>query len=268
LSDALEALDHISEQLAALTMLAATGRSKYLPGSEVQPITRAIAATYFQTVRSVLQSVEHRQGLPEEIDFVVQGLLELSTARREKQAYVGQIRELRPYLLEATVEVMKSRGAPALVLSDTERAVLKTLGSMLPGSAASYEQALRDIAQGGKVSWRGTAVELRETLRDVMDHLAPDDKVKGAPGFQLEAGQTGPTQKQKVRFSLRARKSSGAALAVAEASLVTVDEAVATLARSTYQRGSASTHAPADAKEIRNLKRYVDALLGELLEIA
>ena len=46
------------------------------------------------------------------------------------------------------------------------------------------------------------------------------------------------------------------------------DEAVASLARSTYQRGSASTHAPADAKEIRNLKRYVDALLGELLEIA
>jgi hypothetical protein len=71
-----------------------------------------------------------------------------------------------------------------------------------------------------------------------------------------------------VRFILRARRSSGAAVAVAEASLETVDEAVAGLARSTYQRGSVSTHVSTSGKEIRNLKRYVDALLAELLEVA
>jgi hypothetical protein len=46
-----------------------------------------------------------------------------------------------------------------------------------------------------------------------------------------------------------------------------VDESIAALARSTYTRGSASTHATTDASEIRKLKRYVDALLEELLEI-
>ena len=56
-------------------------------------------------------------------------------------------------------------------------------------------------------------------------------------------------------------------MAVAEASLDTVEESIAVLARSTYQRGSASTHATTNASEIRKLKRYIDALLAELLEI-
>ena len=139
---------------------------------------------------------------------------------------------------------------------------------MLPGSAASYEQVLRDMSGGARVSWRGTATELREVLRDVMDHLAPDDKVMASPGFRLEPDQKGPTQKQKVRFILRARKSSSAAMEVAEGSLSTVDEAVVALARSTYRRGSVSTHTPTDSKEVKNLKRYTDALLAELLEVS
>lgn len=154
------------------------------------------------------------------------------------------------------------------MLSQTERAILDTLAALLPSCAASYEQALRDIAQGARVSWRGTATELRETLREVMDHLAPDDKVAATPNFQLEASQNRPTQKQKVRYILKARRSSSAAVTVAEASLDTVEEAVATLARSTYQRGSVSTHIGTTGKEIKSLKRYVDALLAELLEVS
>jgi hypothetical protein len=181
---------------------------------------------------------------------------------------LGQIAELTPYLLEANVALMKARGDRRLVLSQTERSILDTLTRMLPNSARSYEQALRDIAMGSRVSWRGTATELREALREVMDHLAPDDQVMASPGFQLEDGQSRPTQKQKVRFILRARRSSSAAVAVAEASLSTVDEAVASLARTTYTRGSVSTHTATDGTEIRNLKRYSDALLAELLEIS
>ena len=102
----------------------------------------------------------------------------------------------------------------------------------------------------------------------MMDHLAPDEQVRAAPGFQLEGGRTGPTQRQKVRFILKARRSGSAAVATAEASLDTIDEAVAGLARSTYQRGAVSTHVPTTGKEVRSLKRYVDALLAELLEVS
>lgn len=267
MADSLAAMDQVSKLVSALSSAANSGRSKYLHSSDVQPMARAIATTYFESIRPELDAVKTRGGIVDEIDFVVQAILQLASGRREKQAYLGQLNELRPYLLEATVDLMKSRGAPQLVLSETERAILDTLAALLPSCAASYEQALRDIAQGGRVSWRGTATELRETLREVMDHLAPDGKVSAVAGFQLEAGLNRPTQKQKVRYILRARRSSGAAVTVAESSLNTIEEAVAGLARSTYQRGSASTHVGTTGKEIKSLKRYVDALLAELLEI-
>src|SRR5260370_41224203 len=162
---------------------------------------------------------------------------------------------------------MKAGGASRLILSETERAIFEPLSRMLPSASISYEQALRDMSKGRRVAWRGTASELREVLREVIDYLAPDDKVTGASGFQLEQGLTSPTQRQKVRFILRARRSASTAVSVAETSLDTIEGAVACLARSTYQRGSVSAHLSADRSEIRNLKRYVDALLGELLEI-
>jgi hypothetical protein len=268
MADPVEALDAIASDVAALETAVTSGRSKLVPGSAIQPIARSIAKVYFESVRAQLLAVQNRIGLVEEIDFVVQQLLQLAAGARERRAYAGQIAELRPYLLEATVDLMKAKGTPRLVLSDTERAILATLTAMLPSTASSYEQALRDITQGSRVSWRGTATELRETLREVMDHLAPDDKVMAISGFQPEPGQTRPTQKQKVRFILRARRSGSAAVAVAEGSLATVEEAVAVLARSTYQRGSVSAHLDTGGREIKNLKRYVDALLAELLEVS
>lgn len=267
MTDALAALDQMSEGVAQLGALVDTTRTKNVQPAAAQPIARSIARGYFESVRTELMAVQQRAGLVDEIDFVVQGLLELATAPREKLAYTRHINELHPYLMQATIDLMKARGSPRLVLSQTERSILDTLGRMLPPSAAAYEQALRDLAQGGRVSWRGTSTELREVLREVMDQLAPDDQVMASPGFQLERDQRAPTQKQKVRFILRARKRSSAAREVAEATLATVDESVATLARSTYARGSVSTHTATDGSEIRALKRYVDALLGELLEI-
>jgi hypothetical protein len=46
-----------------------------------------------------------------------------------------------------------------------------------------------------------------------------------------------------------------------------VEELGATIARSTYTRGSMSAHGVGSAKEVRQLKMYVDAVLAELLEI-
>jgi Predicted pPIWI-associating nuclease len=267
MSDALTALDQISEDITSLASAVRSVRTKRVPPSVVQPSARSVAKAYFESVRPELEAAQNRAGLIEEIDFVVQAILQLANAPREKEAYLGQMTELRPFLLEATVDIMKARGSPRLVLSQTERAILETLRKMLPPTSASYEQALLDVVQGGRVSWRGTALELREVLREVIDHLAPDANVLSSPGFLLEQNQQSPTQKQKVRFILRARRSPSAAVAVAEASLATVEEAVATLARSTYTRGSVSAHTSTEAKEVRNLKRYVDALLGELLEV-
>jgi hypothetical protein len=82
----------------------------------------------------------------------------------------------------------------------TEARILQTITTMLPSAGASYEQAMRDLHDGTRVSVRGTAVELREALREVLDDLAPDVEVAKAPGFKLEHGQTKPTMRQKAHF--------------------------------------------------------------------
>ena len=262
MTEVLTALERLSKDVTKLMSAVEAVRSKLVPPERVERLARSIADTYFGSIQSYLQGVQRRGGLAEEIEFVVSAILQLSSEPREKGAYIGQVKELRPYLQQAMIDVMK---APRLVLSSTERRILNTLERMLPHTATSYEQVLQDLAAGKRVSWRGTGTELREVLREVIDHLAPDGDVMAAPAFKLEADLKRPTHKQKVRFILKARKR---AVGVAEASVETVEEGIASLARSTYQRGSATTHASTDAIEVRKLKNYVDALLVELLEIA
>jgi len=264
MTEVLTALERLSKTAAKLASVVKRVRSKLVPPDKIAPFARSMADTYFGSIQPGLQIVQNREGLSEEIEWVVGAVLQLTSEPREKSAYLGQINELRPYLQEAMIDVMKARGVRRLVLSDTERGILTTLEKMLPTTAVSYEQVLQDIASGKRVSWRGTGSELREVLREVMDHLAPDAEVMAAPNFKLEGDLKRPTQRQKVRFILKARQR---VVGMAEAGVDTVEEGIASLARSTYQRGSAITHASTDATEVKRLKNYVDALLIELLEI-
>jgi hypothetical protein len=95
MADALTALDEMNAQIATLSRAANSGRSKYLSISDAQPVARAIATIYFESIRGELEVVKSRSGLVEEIDFVIQQLLQLATSSREKQAYIGQLNELR-----------------------------------------------------------------------------------------------------------------------------------------------------------------------------
>jgi len=118
-----------------------------------------------------------------------------------------------------------------------------------------------------KHSFRGTAVELREAFRETLDQLAPDDAVTGQDGFALEKGQTKPTMKQKVRFILRSRRKGSTQRALAEKSLELVETLSGEIARAFYDRASLSAHVQTTRDEVLQLKRYVDTLLFDLLEI-
>jgi gamma-glutamyl:cysteine ligase YbdK (ATP-grasp superfamily) len=150
--------------------------------------------------------------------------------------------------------------------SRVEQAIIDTLSALLPGASLGYQQALRDIADGDRLSWRGIAAELREVVREVLDRLAPDADMHGA-GVAVEKGQPNFTQKQKVRHILRSRGLTENARKVPEESVRLIEELTATLTRSVYVRGSISTHVSSPAEEVRQLKLYVDGVLGELLEI-
>jgi hypothetical protein len=268
MADTLRALERMLSDVAKVAEVLDSSSAKWVKAADVQPRIAAIAKLYFGSIRATLEAVASREPVVEEIDFVIQQLLSFAGASHERAAYSGQLNELRPYLLEAQIDLMKAKASADLVLSKIEQEILKTLRRMLPVSAASYEQVLRDIHEADRISWRGTGMELREALREVIDELAPDDKVMASDGFTLEKDRTRPTQGQKVKYILRARKSRSSAIDTAKQSLETVDAAIAHLARTAYNRGSASVHSATDGVEVRRIKGYIDAVLAELLEVS
>jgi Predicted pPIWI-associating nuclease len=154
-----------------------------------------------------------------------------------------------------------------VVATPTERRIIDTLSKILPATVASYEQCLVDLGGPPRRSYRGVAHEMRESLREVLDYLAPDAEVMAKAGFVLEKGTSRPTQRQKALHVLTKRRLSREAMRAPELAVSMVDELGAAIARSTYTRGSMSAHGVGSSQEVRQLKMHVDAVLAELLEI-
>jgi len=150
--------------------------------------------------------------------------------------------------------------------SNDEDQILAALEAQVPEAAPCYEQALRDLADDHRVSYRGTANELRSAVWEVLERLAPDEKVTAAPRFTLESGQQTPTRKQKVRFIFRGRLGE-TARQTPEASLELIELQVANLTAGLYNRSSSSSHIEAEQGEVRQIKMYVDAFLAEVLQV-
>ena len=209
------------------------------------------------------------------LDELMQELLRLANGVNKKSAYTRVLRESRKFLsqIEATREMRLGLNDNTIreighegTLSRVEQAILTTLTALEPGAALGYEQALRDLQDDDRLSFRGIAGELREVVREVLDRLAPDKELQAAD-VEIEQGQTGFTQKQKVRHILRSRGLPENARKVPEDSIRLIEELTASLPRSVYVRGSVSTHVSSPRAEVQQLKLYVDSILAELLEI-
>jgi hypothetical protein len=162
---------------------------------------------------------------------------------------------------------MARRSAGVVLVTPTERRIIEVLARILPAAAASYEQSVLDLGGPARRSYRGAAHELREVLREVLNHFAPDADVMAESGFKLEKDALRPTQRQKALFILRKRRLSKEELTAPGLAASMVDELGAQITRSAYTRGAKDAHTTSSGPEVRQLKMYVDAVLGELLEI-
>jgi predicted pPIWI-associating nuclease len=153
-------------------------------------------------------------------------------------------------------------------LTGDEKRLLSTIEKLVPSAGVSYRQAVMDLGDENRRSFRGPALELREVLREILDHMAPDKEVLGSQNFQLEKGRTGPTMKQKVRYICRVSRIGKTRASSREDSASAVDAIVGDLTRSIYDRGSLATHVASERGEVLKLKRYVEAVLHDILEIS
>ncbi len=233
---------------------------------------KKVVKDYFRLLRPILVA---RDVPIVQLDGLMQELMKMANAYTSKKVYRKNIEEVCKELGE--IEVGRERIESNLLISSRvdrvgiiqpqDEIILKALEKIIPVASFSYRQVIEDL-QGERFSYRGTAGELREVLREVLDYLASDSDVQSAKGFNFEEGQKKPTMKQKVKFILKNRKKGETAIEVPEGATLIIDEGIAKLVRSTYNRGSLSAHTKGDGlAEIIQLKRYLDGVLCELLEI-
>jgi hypothetical protein len=263
--EALDAVERAVSRVSAVNVNAANARDA----------AKELIQGYFRRTRPDLVAL----GIAAEdlalVDDSMQVLLQLANGRNAKRSYTRVLRNIRGELqsLELGREYRlgeqrhSDRAGAGVVISDVESRILATLRSLVPAAALSYEQALRDLGAADRISYRGTANELREALRETVDRLAPDDEVVAASGFRLEADQTTPTQRQKVRHILVSRRMSATARRSPEESVSLIEELTSTIARASFQRTNVATHIASTQQEVRQLKMWVDTLLAELLQV-
>jgi hypothetical protein len=150
---------------------------------------------------------------------------------------------------------------------DIDKMIIETLNSIIPSASLSYQQALQDLRQDARLSWRGPGTDLRESLRETLDYLAPDSEVIKMQGYKQEPNTTGPTMKQKTRYIFKNRESNKSIMENAETTINYIEEAMGSFIRSVYTRSSVSTHTPTDKEEVLRIKQMVRIVLCDLLEL-
>ncbi|GHB95624.1 hypothetical protein [Thermomonas carbonis] len=231
---------------------------------------RALAERYFADIRPSLIDHSDDQIHIAAVNSAMQSLVEICHKRGVSASYIDLLRNAKGHLIHLDSALISSghqQSGAQQERTPTDIRIITTLRALVPSAALSYEQALQDLTQPERLSWRGPATDLREALRETLDRLAPDDEVKATPGYKDEPDARGPTMKQKVRFILRNRQASKALAATTEDATKSVDEAIGSFVRSVYTRSSVSTHTPTEKGEVLRVLDLVRVVLSELLEV-
>lgn len=266
----LDSWDALRNSVTQLQKSISESNATHINTQSLKDAAKRLVQQYFRAVRPELEGIGVDEAKLTAADSEMQALLGLANSRNRKSSYVAILRNVRTQFdeLELARELRLGQArARTPVQSTVETQILATLSKLVPSAGLSYQQALNDLQEERRVSFRGTANELRETMRETLDHLAPDEDVESSDGFKLAKNHTKPTQKQKVRYILRSRGISGTARQTPEATASLVDELTASVTRASFERGNLSAHIASTGQEVRQLKMYVDSVLAELLEI-
>lgn len=231
--------------------------------------TQALVDDYFRQVRHALTQGGITDSDLANLDNPLQQLLEFAHRSVTAAKYAAEIKAAFSTMLHIEQLCTKVSSKPLIhnEHNDVDGKIIRTLEALMPSAAASYQQAILDLKIDKRFSWRGPATDLREVLRETLDHLAPDKEVEAQSVYKQEADTKGPTMKQKVRYILSMRGINRSTSATTENAVLTVDSMLGSFVRSVYTRSSVSTHTPTDKNEVIRIHNLVRVALCELLEI-
>lgn len=224
---------------------------------------------YFKTCRPFVVALGKPPEFIEKYDSLWQTLLRLAHGNNAKRTYQKIVTKLHRMTIEISVySKIQPDQAPVHSFSSEEQKLMDTLDRMIPSAANSYKQSLIDLQSNTpRLSYRGIAGELREVLREVLDHLATDSDVMSDPNYKNEPDQTKPTMRQKVRHLLRSRRWSKSQRSSPEKFIDLIEQLFGEIARGVYTRASLATHLETTKSEVVKIERYLNTVLFDLLEI-
>lgn len=132
--------------------------------------------------------------------------------------------------------------------------------------ANGYLQVASDLKQTNRLSWAGTAHEIREVLATLIRELAPNENVCNEPWFKQDPNTSGPTQKQRVKYIVQKNKVGSKERKVIE-QVDMLDERVANIVRLTYTRASDAAHRYKSKQEVSRILKYFEAFAFDLLNL-
>jgi len=224
-----------------------------------------LATAYFSTVKPVAEQCDGGSGT---LDGIFQEIHGLSRRDSSKNRCLELLKLAKNSLVACEgAAISQTSRKHAVHRTPVDELIVATLNDVCPSASLAYQQALADLLQERRHSWRGPATDLREALRETLDVLAPDEDVEAAHGFKLEPDAKRATMKQKVRYILRIRGAKSGAMAPPESAVQGVEDVLGTMTRSVYTRSSVSTHTPTDRPEVARVHAWVRLVLCELLEI-
>lgn len=241
-------------------------RAQHLNNQIAKNSIRDGVGFYFSKTRSSLISHGVSEDTLGPIDSAFQDLLRCI----QKRTLASKCRKILKILIEATNELevtslkFSSSSQAMNDLEDTK--ILETLMRINPVAASCFKQGMEDL-RTQRDSWRGTAVEFRESLRELLDSLAPDTEVMKQQGFKMEPDVKGPTMKQKTIFILKSREKGSTSIKCATDTEAVIDGLLGQVVRSVYTRAATGVHTPITKEEAYKIKDYVTLVLSELLEL-
>lgn len=234
---------------------------------EIRTLSKSVANLWSNDISPMAKLASNNETALNSIDSLMDQLVAHTLRPTKKAVYLTTVREaLRTYDKQIFVHLHKQVGA---VLSGTasigDNSVIDALAKISESLVAGYQQVHKDLADDTRISWRGTADEIREVLRELLEFLAPDEQVKRMTWYKQEPNTEGPTQAQRAKYALEQRAAQTHRVNATQETVNLVEQSISRLVRKTFQRANNAAHTAQDKNEVKRILGYFDLLAKDLL---
>ncbi len=261
-------LELFPESLDRLSRGINRNKRKDVRSPELKSHCVAVIDTWFKNIKPYLEETGAKDNVFKQIDELLALLLSLTTKISLVKKYKTLIKQIKKTYNSDVYIPLKTRTKPVLTprAESQDIETVKKLLQAYPALEDGYNQVLNDLKDPNRLSYKGTANELREVLRGVLVELAPNTEVCKQALYKQEKDAEGPTRKQRVKYILQNRKGSKNENQVFSNTHDLFDEIFSRVVITAYDRANEASHRQKQKQEIEKLLSYFNVLIRDLAQ--